>query len=207
MPTDLTFFTHPMTRGRCVRWMLEEIGTPYDTVALEFQTTMKADEFLAINSMGKVPVIRHAGTIVTEAAAICAYLADAFPDVGLAPATTARGDYYRWLFFGAGPLDQAVTMNALGFEVPPDGVGTVGTRPLPQVIDALAKALSQHAFLAGDAFTAADVYVGFNVGFGLRFGTIEPNGTLQSYWDRISDREAFQRASDMDDTLLRTMEA
>jgi glutathione S-transferase len=199
---DLTFYTHPMTRGRAVRWMLEEVGTPYKTVPLDFATTMKAHDYLTVNPMGKVPAIRHDGTVVTEAAAICAYLADAFPDAGLAPPPAMRGDYYRWLFFGAGPLDQAVTMNALGMDIPAKGMGTLGTRALPTVLDVLESAVSQHAYLAGNAFSAADVYVGFNIGFGLRFGTIEPRQVLQAYWNRISARPAYERASSIDDALL-----
>ena len=174
MPTDLTLYTNSMSRGRSARWMLEEVGVPYETRLLDFDTTMKAADYLAINPMGKVPAIQHGQTVVTEAAAICAYLADVFPNASLAPLPAVRGDYYRWLFFGAGPLDQAVTMDALGMSVPPGGSGTVGTRTLPTVLDVLEAAVSQRDYLAGDAFSAADVYVGFNIGFGLRFGTIEP---------------------------------
>ena len=98
---SLTFYTHPMSRGRTARWMLEECGVPYDTVLLEYGTTMKAPDYLAVNPMGKVPALRHGQAVVTEVAAICAYLADLFPDKSLAPAvgTPARAAYYRWLFF------------------------------------------------------------------------------------------------------------
>ena len=118
----LTFYTHPQSRGRIVRWMLEEVGTPYDTVLLDYGTTMKAPEYLAINPMGKVPAIQHGQTVVTEAAAICAYLADAFPQVGLAPAPDdqLRGPYFRWLFFAAGPLGAAASNKATGFVVLPE---------------------------------------------------------------------------------------
>src|SRR6266576_6243541 len=114
MTDELTFYTHPMSRGRVVRWMLEEIGQPYCTELLEYGTTMKAPAYLAINPMGKVPAIRHGDTVVTEAAAICAYLADAFPEAELAPAADERAPYYRWMFFAAGPLEMAVTNRALG---------------------------------------------------------------------------------------------
>ena len=109
MADELVFYTHPMSRGRIVRWMLEEIGQPYRTELLEYGTTMKAPAYLAVNPMGKVPAIRHGDTVVTEAAAICAYLADAFPEARLAPppGDRRRGPYYRWLFFGAGPLEAA----------------------------------------------------------------------------------------------------
>ncbi len=106
MTDKLVFYTHPMSRGRIVRWMLEEIGAPYETQVLDYGTTMKAPDYLAINPMGKVPAIMHGDSVVTECAAICAYLADAFPAAGLAPNVTSRdrGAYYRWLFFAAGPL-------------------------------------------------------------------------------------------------------
>jgi len=109
MTEELVFYTHPMSRGRIVRWMLEEVGQPYQTELLDFATTMRAPAYLAINPMGKVPALRHGEIVVTEAAAICAYLADAFPEAGLAPppGDKRRGAYYRWLFFAAGPLDAA----------------------------------------------------------------------------------------------------
>jgi glutathione S-transferase len=120
MTDELVFYTNPMSRGRIVRWMLEEIGHPYRTELLDFGTTMKAPSYLCINPMGKVPTIRHGDTVVTEVAAICAYLADAFPQAGLAPppGDRLRGPYYRWLFFAAGPVEAAVTNKALGFVVP-----------------------------------------------------------------------------------------
>src|SRR2546423_9912770 len=120
MPDELVFYTNPQSRGRIVRWMLEELGQPYRTEVLDYATTMKAPAYLAVNPMGKVPAIRHGDTVVTEAAAICAYLADAFPQAKLAPPSGSRlrGPYYRWLFFGAGPVEAAATNKAMGFEVP-----------------------------------------------------------------------------------------
>ena len=116
MSETLTFYTNPMSRARIVRWMLEEIGEPYETVLLDYGTTMKGADYLAINPMGKVPAIKHGETVVTEAAAICAYLADMFPDRGLAPppGNQKRGPYYRWMFFAAGPGEAAITGKALG---------------------------------------------------------------------------------------------
>jgi glutathione S-transferase len=116
MGDDLTFYTNPMSRGRIVRWMLEEVGAPYRTQIMDYATTLKAPEYLAINPMGKVPAIKHGDVVVTEAAAICAYLADAFPEKGLAPppGDKRRGTYYRWLFFGAGPIEQATSVRSLG---------------------------------------------------------------------------------------------
>src|SRR5829696_3228999 len=115
MGKPITFYTNPMSRGRIARWMLEELGEPYETVVLDFGTTMKAPEYLAINPMGKVPAITHGDTIVTEAAAICAY--DAFPSARLAPPSedVQRAPYYRWMFFAAGPVEAAVTNKSQGF--------------------------------------------------------------------------------------------
>ncbi len=204
MVDELVFYTHPMSRGRIVRWMLEEIGRPYRTELLEFGTTMKAPAYLAINPMGKVPAIRHGETVVTESAAICAYLADVFPEAGLAPAPgdRRRGPYYRWLFFGAGPVEAATVNASLKFEVPADMKGKIGYGSLADVIAALETALSGGAYLAGDRFTAADVYLGSQIGWGMMFGAIEKRPAFESYWQRISARPAAIRARQIDDALL-----
>src|SRR5471030_1096534 len=122
MADELVFYTNPMSRGRVARWMLEEVGEPYRTELLDYETTLKAPAYLAVNPMGKVPAIRHGETVVTEAAAICAYLADAFPQAGLAPplGDHRRGPYFRWLFFAAGPVEAATAARALGVEVKPE---------------------------------------------------------------------------------------
>jgi glutathione S-transferase len=204
MSEDLVFYTNPMSRGRVARWMLEEVGRPYRTEVLEFGSTMKAAEYLKINPMGKVPAIRHGTTVVTEAAAICCYLADAFPDVGLAPAPSApqRGPYYRWMFFTAGPLEAAVTNRSLALEIPAGRERMVGYGRYEDVLDTLERALSEDEYVAGPRFTAADVYVGSQVGWGMQFGTIEPRPAFQRYWQRIADRPARMRATELDDALL-----
>src|SRR5579859_6150821 len=175
MSKDLIFYTNPQSRGRIVRWMLEEVGAPYRTEVLGYADSMKAAAYLAINPMGKVPAIRHGDTVVTEAAAICAYLADAFPKAGLAPppGDRRRGPYYRWLFFAAGPLEAASNNKAMGFVVPEGQQRLMGYGTYDRVMKALESAVSQHHYLTGDSFTAADVYVGSHVGFGLQFGSIE----------------------------------
>jgi glutathione S-transferase len=206
MSDELVFYTHPMSRGRIVRWMLEEVGAPYRTELLEYGTTMRAPEYLAVNPMGKVPAIRHGETVVTEAAAICAYLADAFPQAGLAPppGDRQRGPYYRWLFFGAGPVEAAVTAKSLGFVVPDDprSRSMVGWGSVEAVMDALEGAVSGSDYLAGEAFTAADVYLGAQIGWGMHFGTIEKRPAFERYWDRISARPAAVRAREIDDKLM-----
>jgi glutathione S-transferase len=203
MSEELVFYTNPMSRGRIVRWMLEELGQPYRTDVLDFDG-MKAPEYRAVNPMGKVPAIRHGDTVVTECAAICAYLADAFPDAGLAPAAagTARGAYYRWLFFAAGPLESAVTNKALDFVVPPGRERMAGYGSFADTMDALEHGVSQSDYIAGSQFTAADVYVGSQIGWGLLFKTIEPRPVFERYWARLVDRPAAVRAREIDDALI-----
>jgi glutathione S-transferase len=204
MADELVFYTNPMSRGRIVRWMLEEVGQPYGTELLEYGTTMKAASYLAINPMGKVPAIRHGDTVVTEAAAICAYLADAFPQAGLAPppGNRLRGPYYRWLFFAAGPVEAAVTNKALGFVVPDGRERMAGYGSFAQVLDVLEGAVSEGEYVAGNSFTAADVYLGSQIGWGLAFGTIEKRPAFERYWARISTRPAAVRAREIDDSLM-----
>jgi glutathione S-transferase len=183
--------------------MLEEIGEPYRTDVLEYGTTMKAPGYLAINPMGKVPAIVHAGRVVTEGAAICAYLADAFPKAGLAPTAEERADYYRWLFFAAGPLEAAITdFKIFGVEPDAEKQRMVGYGSYPAVIDTLATAFESKPYVAGERFTAADVYVGTQVNWGLAFGTIEKRPTFEAYAQRVTQREAFKRAAELDDALV-----
>jgi len=202
MAEELVFYTNPMSRGRIARWMLEEIGAPYRTEMLEYGTTMKAPAYLAINPMGKVPAIRHGGTVVTEVAAICAYLADAFPEAGLAPPLNARGAYYRWLFFAAGPVEAAVTNHSLGLEVPADKRGRVGYGSFKNMLDTLALAVAGDGYIAGDRFSAADVYVGSHIGWGLDFGSMEERPGFRDYVARVRDRDAYRRAREIDDAAM-----
>jgi glutathione S-transferase len=204
MTDELVFYTNPMSRGRIARWVLEEVGRPYRTELLDYGTTMKAPEYLAINPMGKVPALRHGDIVVTEGAAICCYLADAFPDAGLAPppGDRLRGPYYRWMFFAAGPLEAATTIKALGLEVPAERKSMVGHGSLADVLSALEGALSEREYLVGDRFTAADAYVGSHVGWGMRFGTLEKRPVFERYFERISRRPAALRAREIDDALM-----
>jgi len=204
MTDELVFYTHPMSRGRVVRWMLEEVGQPYRTEILDYSTTMKAPEYLAINPMGKVPALRHGETVVTETAAICAYLADAFPEAGLAPPSGSRlrGPYYRWLFFAAGPLEAAVTNKAFGFEVPAERRAMAGYGSLSRVLDTLEKAVSGREYLVGDRFSAADVYVASHLGWGMMFGSIERRPAFERYHGGFSQRPAVIRAREIDDALM-----
>lgn len=196
---DVVFYTNPMSRGRMVRWMLEETGCPYRAEILDF-AAMKNANYLAINPMGKVPAIRHAGQVVTECAAICAYLADAFPEAGLAPPPAERGNYYRWLFFAAGPVEAAATNHALGFKIEGERQQAMaGYGSFARVMDTLEKSIPAEGYIAGPRFTAADVYLGSHIGWGLQFGAIEARPGFAEYWARVSDREAYRRATALDD--------
>src|ERR1039457_5049438 len=169
MADELVFYTNPRSRGRIVRWMLEEVGQPYRTEVLDYGTTMKAPAYLVVNPMGKVPALRHGDAVVNEAAAICAYLADAFPQAKLAPppGDRLRAPYYRWLFFAAGPIEASVSNKALGFVVPPEREPSIGYGSFERVMKSLEDAVSSANYLVGDIFTAADVYLGSQIGFGL----------------------------------------
>jgi len=198
----LTLYTNPMSRGRIARWMLEEVGAEYETVVLGYDTTMKADAYRAINPMAKVPALVHNGKTITECAAICAYLAEAFPEAGLAPRDDERADYYRWLFYAAGPVEAAVGNRALG--VVPDAAQQrmIGYGSLDRVIDVLEQAVAAHPFIAGDRVTAADVYVGSQVIWGMQFGWLPKRPTFTDYAARLIERTAYKRAGDLDDALI-----
>jgi glutathione S-transferase len=204
MAEELTLYTNPMSRGRIARWMLEETGQRYTTEVLDYGTTMKAPAYLSINPMGKVPALRHGNVVVTETAAICAYLADAFPDARLAPPAgdRLRGPYYRWLFFTAGPAEAAISNKALGFVVPQERERMMGYGHFDHVMKALEEAVSASEYLAGNSFTAADLYVGSQIGFGLMFGSIEKRPAFERYWQRVSARPAWIRAKELDDALI-----
>ncbi len=204
MADELVFYTNPQSRGRLVRWMLEEVGQPYRTEVLDYAGSMKQPAYLAINPMGKVPAITHGGTVVTECAAICAYLADAFPQAKLAPppGDRRRAPYYRWLFFTAGPVEFAVSNKALGFVVPPERERMMGYGNVDQALNTLEQAVSRSEYVAGDSFSAADVYVGSHLNFNMMFGTIDKRPAFERYVARLTARPAFARARQLDDALV-----
>jgi glutathione S-transferase len=199
MTDELVLYTNPMSRGRIARWMLEEVGIAYRAEILGFGTTMKGSAYKAVNPMAKVPALVHGRNTVTECAAICAYLADAFPSAGLAPVAAQRADYYRWMFFAAGPLEAAVSNRALGFEVPEGRERMIGYGTFADVMETLEFALRSNSYIAGDNFTAADVYVGSQIGWGLQFGSIEKRATFEQYFGRLALRDAYLRAAEKDD--------
>jgi glutathione S-transferase len=205
MADKLVLYTNPMSRGRIARWMLEETGAAYETRLLKFGESAQSPEFLAINPMGKVPAITHGDKVVTECAAICAYLADAFPEAGLAPKPDERADYYRWLFFAAGPVEAAVVNRSLGVEIAPEKRGMVGYGNFDLTRSTLISAVADRPYVCGDRFTAADVYVGSQIGWGLQFGSIPTSPELVAYSERVYSRDAYKRASAMDDAAMAEM--
>jgi glutathione S-transferase len=203
MSQDVIFYTNPMSRGRIVRWMLEEIGCPYKAEIVGYGPAMRRPEYLAVNPLGKVPAIRHGDQMVSECAAICAYLADAFPNAGLAPPPDRRGSYYRALFFAAGPLEQATTTHAMGFDPKGDRQESMaGYGTFARMMDALEKLVPAKGYVTGEDFSAADVYLGAHIGWGLQFGSIETRAGFAEYYARVSDRPACRRAKEIDDALM-----
>ncbi len=205
--SEYTFFTHPMSRGQIARWALHEAGASYDQQLVDWGS--KPAALLSANAMGKVPTLIHHGPdgdqVITECAAICAYLAEAHPDAGLAPSPTERADYYRWLFFAAGPVEQAVVTRSMGWELPKDREGMAGWGSYDRTITALDAHFADHDFVCGARFTMADVYVGSQVDWGLTFGSIPPNPPFVSYAERLQARPAYQSAKAIDHALIQEM--
>jgi glutathione S-transferase len=191
----ITFYHNPMSRARIVHWMLEEAGAPYDARVLDLEKgEHKSPEYLAVNPMGKVPAIVHRGVVITEAAAICAYIADVFAEANLAPAPSdpARGTYYRWLFFGVGCVEPAL-VDRLFSRPGVDRPMALGYGSYEDTLNALEKALTPGPYLLGERFSAADVYVGSQVGWGLTTKSLEPRPVFEAYWQRCLQRPALQR--------------
>ena len=203
---DLIFYTNPQSRGRIVRWMLEEVGAPYQTEVIAYEE-MKSERYLAIHPLGKVPAIKHGNHVVTECAAICAYLADAFPQTGLAPRDDEKADYYRWLFFAAGPFEQAVTNHAAGWDPAEDKQRMFGYGTFDRTIAAVDELFSLRDYVCGDRFTAADVYVGSHILWGTQFGTVPERESFTRYRERLQAREAYKRAGQLDDEAVQQMQA
>ncbi|HYX45887.1 MAG TPA: glutathione S-transferase family protein [Sphingomicrobium sp.] len=203
---DLIFYTNPQSRGRIVRWMLEEVGQPYETEVVAYDQ-LKSERYLAVNPMGKVPAIKHRDQIVTECAAICAYLADVFPEAGLGPKDNEKADYYRWLFYAAGPVEQAVTNHAAKWEPAPEQQRMFGYGTYDKVVSVLDELFSLRHYVCGDRFTAADVYVGSAIMWGTQFGTLPNRDSFVRYNDRLKGREAFKRGWAKDDEAVAQMQA
>jgi len=203
MTDAIAFYHNPQSRGRIVHWMLEEVNAPYEIKVVDFdKKEHKSPDFLAINPMGKIPAIVHRNTVVTEAAAICAYLADAFPSAGLAPALDdpQRGTYLRWLFFGAGCVEPAI-IDHMFSRPPPSRPAAMGYGNYADTLNTLETAVSPGPFILGERFSAADVYVGSAIGWGVATKAIEPRPAFGAYLGRVSSRPAYQRSMAQNEAL------
>lgn len=201
--SKMTFYTHPWSRGRIVRWMLEEVGADYEVSVKEFGGSIKAPDYLAINPMGKVPALVDGEVVITEVVAICAYLADKFAACGLAPPvdSPARGTYYRWLFFFAGPFEMATTAKAYDWRIDADNVQAVGCGQLHDAGDTLELALRDREFLCGDRFSTADLLAASYLGWEMQQGTVAKRAVFEAYVQRHSERAAAKRADALDNAL------
>ncbi|TMM48936.1 glutathione S-transferase family protein [Qipengyuania marisflavi] len=200
---DYTFFTNPMSRGQIARWALHEAGADYDTELVDWQE--KPGALLDANPMGKVPtLVHHHGShvhVITEAAAICAYLAEvSAPD--LLPTVEERASYLRWMFFAAGPVEQAVTAKAMGWDVPDGKESMAGFGTYDRTVETLASVLSGRDFICGDRFTMADVYVGSQVDWGLMFQSLPADDAFKTYAERLRVRPKYREAKAIDQKLI-----
>jgi glutathione S-transferase len=209
MTDIISFYTNPFSRGRIAHWMLEEVGAPYHVELLDFdRKEHKTAEYLTLNPMGKVPAIVHRGVVVTEAPAICAYLADAFPVAKLAPLPSepARGTYYRWLFFAAACIEQAGTdkQSPRTIEVRASALG-YGT--YDDVMNGIEHAITPGPHVLGDRFSAADVYLASQLGWGLMIKSIEPRPAFSEYVARLAKRPAYIRFIEKNKELEEALKA
>jgi glutathione S-transferase len=195
---DLIFYTNPQSRGRIIRWMLEEVGAPYETEVIPYDQ-IKSEAYLAINPMGKIPAIKHRDHVITESAAICAYLADTFEEAQLGPRDAEKADYYRWLFYAAGPLEAAVSSRAMGWVAPPERERMLGFGNFERVVAVLDELLSLRDYVCGDRFTAADVYLGSQIMFPMQFKMLPEKESFLRYRERLQGRDAYKRANEIDD--------
>lgn len=208
MASDIHFYTHPYTRGATVAWMLEEIGQPFELTLLDFKKgDNKKPEYMALNPMGKIPTLVHKGVVITETAAICAYLADAFPEKNLAPAITdlKRGTYLRWFFFAAGACEYAMVDKSSG-RVPVDP-GRIGYGTYEAAFGALAGALERGPYILGEQFSAADVFICSLLNWGTLTKAIPDNSIFSKYIKICLDRPAYQRSFRQGQLWLNQLEA
>lgn len=210
---DYTFYTVPMSRGQIARWALHEAGADYEHVIVEWADRPAA--LIAANPMNKVPTLIHhapggdpsGDQVITECAGICAYLADAHPEAGLLPEDTEKADYYRWLFFGAGPLEQALVARGMGWEVPEGKQGMAGFGTYERTINALEGLLTGRDWVCGARFTMADVYLGSQVDWGLNFGSLPALPGFARYAERFRARPKYLESKDIDRQLIKAAKA
>ena len=201
---QLTLYHAAPSRSSITRWMLEEIGEPYDLHVLSLQRGEQATpDYRAVNPMGKVPALRHGDTVITEGAAICAYLADEFPDrkLNIPVGTPQRGVYLKWMFFGPSCYEPAITDRAFPRKEEPRR-GMLGYGDFDTVMNVLAGAVAKGPHLMGEQFTAADVVIGAGLRWGLQFKLIPERPEFVAYTARLAERPALQRADAKDKDLM-----
>ena len=199
--TTLTLYHMAPSRSSIVRWMLEEIGQPYD-IKLLGKGENREPAYLAVNPMGKVPALKHGDAVITEAAAICTYLADEFPEAGLnmPVGDPRRGPYLKWLFFGPSCLEPAITDEAFKRpEQPPRSA--LGYGDFETTLNVVAGAITPGPYLFGDKFSAADVVIGSGLRWGMMFGLVPKRDEFTAYVARLEQRPALQRATQADQAL------
>lgn len=191
------------SRSSTVLFMIEEVGAPYELKVMDLQKEEQyRPEYRAINPMGKVPAIEHEGQVITEAGAICAYLADTFPAANLAPAPgdPMRGPYFRWMFFQGSCLEPAIIDHVLKRE--PGRRGTMPYGTYEDTVDTIEKAVEKGPWFLGERYSAADVYVGSAIAWGLQFQLLPERETFKRYVARLNERPARQRAMAIDQKLM-----
>jgi glutathione S-transferase len=199
----LTLYHAAPSRSSITRWMLEELGEPYDIHLLSLaKGENRAPDYLAVNPMGKVPALKHGDVVITEAAAICAYLADEFPKARLNIPTgdPRRGVYLKWMFFGPSCIEPAMMDRAFPRKEEARR-GALGYGDFDTTMDVVAKAVSAGTYLMGEQFTAADVVIGSGLRFGMMFKLLPERGEFTQYVARLATRPALQRADAADKEL------
>ena len=206
--SEIVFYTNPQSRGRIVHWLLEELAEPYDTQWIDYGEQMKGAEYLAVNLMGKVPAIKHLGAVVTETSAICTYLAASYPEKNLIPAVgdPALADFYRWMFFAAGPVEMATTVKSMAWEVEEGKQRSVGFGSHGDTMDTLELALDQGPYICGEIFTAVDVYLGSALIWGMMFGNLDKRPAFERYTASLVARPASQRAKQINEDRIKSQE-
>jgi len=200
---DLTLYHAAPSRSSIARWMLEELGEPYDLRLLSLaKGEQREPDYLAVNPMGKVPALKHGNTVVTEAAAICTYLADEFPHARLnvPVGDPRRGAYLKWLFFAPSCIEPAITDRAFPRKEEPRR-GTLGYGDFDTVMTVVAAAVEPGPYLMGEQFTAADVVLGSTLRWGMMFGLLPKRPEFVAYVGRLEQRPALKRAVALDQEL------
>ncbi len=206
--STMQLYTHPHSRGVTVSWMLEECQADYQAIPLQFRTDMKQAEYLKLNPAGKVPTLVHDGVIITETAAIVAYLADLYADKQLAPAvaTVQRGEYYKWLFIICNQFEPALTDQKYQTEVTDEMRFSLGYPELDVLIKQVTEHLSQNRYLLGEQFSAADLLLVALLAWGAVYDKIfQLDDTLQAYLDRAIARPAYLHTQQLNDGYLQQL--